>query len=356
MNRYASPPRSTPVAIWLFALAALVFLMVLLGGATRLTHSGLSITEWKPIKGAIPPLNTAEWTREFQHYQQIPEYRLVNRGMSLDAFKGIYWWEWWHRLVGRLVGLAFILPFGWFWFRGELPKRLIWRCLVLFGLGGLQGLIGWWMVSSGLAKLTSVAPERLAIHLGAALILFVALIWTGLEALNGPERVRPSRRWTIAAGLVLGMAYVQCLLGALVAGNRAGLIYNDWPLMNGRFLAPISWQGGFFHAFLHDQALVQFDHRMLAYALLLFVSVYAGLFLKGRMPEGMKVGMGALLGLVWLQAALGIATLMAVAPLWLAMIHQTGAVLVLTAATAGLWSMLRFEQRSFGGGIGSRAL
>ena len=356
MNRYASPQRSTAVAVWLFTLALLVLLMVVVGGATRLTHSGLSITDWKPIRGAIPPLSVADWNAEFRHYQQIPQYRLLNRGMSLEAFKGIYWWEWWHRLLGRVVGLAFLIPFVWFLVRRELPVRLTWRCCALFALGALQGLLGWWMVSSGLTRLTSVAPERLAVHLGTALILFVALVWTGLEALAGPERARASRAWTGTCAGLLGATYLQCLMGALVAGNHAGLIYNDWPLMNGRFVGPVNWSGGALHALLHDQALVQFDHRMFAYVLLACLTAWSAAVLTRRIPEGLKLFAAVFLGLGWAQAALGVATLMAGAPLWLAILHQTGAVLLLTAATVCLWRMLRFEPRSFGGGIGSRAL
>ena len=356
MNRKPWPQRSSAVAVWLFLLAGMVVAMVIVGGATRLTHSGLSITEWKPIRGAIPPLNPQDWSREFAHYRQIPQYRLLNRGMSLESFKAIFWWEWAHRLLGRLVGLAFALPFAWFVWRGEMPGRLLWRCVLLFALGGLQGLIGWWMVSSGLERLTSVAPERLAIHLGAALILFLALIWTGLEALAGQERAKPSRVWVGWSGLTLAMGFTQCLLGALVAGNHAGLVYNDWPLMNGRFLPAVAKGQGPLHALVHDIALVQFDHRMFAYLILAVVTTGCVRGLLAALPEGLKLWLALLLSVVWLQALLGVATLMAVAPLWLSMLHQIGATLVLAFGSICLWRMLRFEPRQFGGGIGSRAL
>jgi cytochrome c oxidase assembly protein subunit 15 len=345
------------VAIWLFVLAAMVLAMVVVGGATRLTHSGLSITEWKPVRGVIPPLNPAEWAQEFDRYRQIPQYKLLNRGMSLDEFKGIYWWEWTHRLLGRLVGIVFVVPFVWFLLRGELQKRLIWRCVGLFALGGLQGLIGWWMVASGLEVRTSVAPERLAIHLGAALILFVALIWTGLEALAGETDARPPRPWTTYAGVLLAMAYVQSLLGALVAGNQAGLVYNDWPLMNGKLLPPVDWKGGVLHAFLHDQALVQFDHRIGAYLLLIAASAFLVFALRAKgAPDAIKLSAETLAILVWLQAGLGIATLMAVAPLPLALAHQLGAALVLAAATYNLWRARRLGERFYLGGIGAQSL
>ncbi len=353
----SSAQRSSAVAAWLFALAGLVLVMIVLGGATRLTHSGLSITEWKPIRGVIPPMNSAQWEREFAHYRQIPEYHLVNRGMSLDAFKGIYWWEWAHRLLGRLIGLATVIPLAWFLIRRDLPRRLIWRCVAILALGALQGLIGWWMVASGLAGRVSVAPERLAIHLGTALILFIALVWTGLEAWQGPDRVHPSRRWVRASAVLLGLVFVQALLGALVAGNRAGLVYNDWPLMNGHLLAPVSWKGGVAHAFLHDQALVQFDHRIGAYVILAGVTAYGvAAFRATVLPETVKIGLLALAGLVWLQAMLGVATLMTAAPLWLSIVHQTLAVIVLGAATWSLWRIRRVEERHFSGAVGSRGL
>lgn len=356
-NRLSTAQRSPAVAVWLFVLAALVLCMIVLGGATRLTHSGLSITEWKPVRGVVPPLNDVQWQAEFANYRKIPEYRLVNRGMSLAAFKGIYWWEWAHRLLGRLIGLFTIVPLAWFLIQRELPRRLIWRCVAILALGALQGLIGWWMVASGLEHRISVAPERLAIHLGTALVLFVALIWTGLEAWEGPDRVRPSPRWVRASTVILGLVFFQMLLGALVAGNRAGLVYNDWPLMNGHFLPPVSWRGGVIRAFLHDQALVQFDHRLGAYFLLVAASAYGFAALRATvLPETVKIGLLTLAGLVWLQALLGVATLMAVAPLWLSILHQTLAVVVLGAATWGVWRTLRVEERLFAGAVGSRGL
>ncbi|HEY3813736.1 MAG TPA: COX15/CtaA family protein [Caulobacteraceae bacterium] len=356
MRHFHTEQRSRAVSVWLFVLAALVLAMVVVGGATRLTHSGLSITQWKPIRGVVPPLNPAQWAQEFNNYKHIPQYKLLNQGMSLGEFKGIYWWEWTHRLLGRLIGVVFLLPFIWFWLRGQLTRRLVWQCGVLFLLGGLQGLIGWWMVSSGLEVRTSVAPERLAIHLGAALILFIALIWTGLGAQAHERQARPPGGLTIFAALLLGMAYVQALLGALVAGNQAGLIYNDWPMMNGKILAPVSWKGGALHAFLHDQALTQFDHRIGAYLLLFAVTAYVIFILRIRVPDALKVAGEVLTLLVWVQAGLGIATLMNAAPLPLALLHQLGAALVLAAATFNLWRVRRMNERSFAGGIGAQNL
>ena len=356
MRHFQFDQRSRAVAVWLFVLAALVLAMVVVGGATRLTHSGLSITQWKPIRGVIPPLDPQQWAQEFDAYKKIPQYKLLNAGMSLAEFKGIYWWEWTHRLLGRLLGVAFLVPFVWFFLRGQLNRRLLWRCLILFALGGLQGLIGWWMVSSGLEVRTSVAPERLAIHLGAALILFIVLIWTGLEAQARDRDARPPGSWTAIGAVLLGLAYVQSLLGALVAGNQAGLIYNDWPLMNGKLIAPINWKGGALHAALHDQALVQFDHRIGAYVLLIAVSGYVVFVLRAKAPEALKLAAEILVLLVWIQAGLGIATLMNAAPLPLALIHQLGAALVLAAATFNLWRIRRLNERAFAGGIGAQSL
>ena len=239
MTSFLRSDRSRPVAIWLFVVAALVFCMVVVGGATRLTDSGLSITEWKPIMGALPPMSEAAWRANFELYKEIPQYRLVNAGMTLEAYKTIFWWEWGHRLLGRLVGAVFAIPFVFFLIRQMIPRRLIWRCAVMLLLGGLQGLVGWWMVSSGLSERVSVAPERLMTHLGLALALFVMLIWTALDAWAGSPRVEERSPWRGWALALLGAIFFQSLLGALVAGNDAGLVYNDWPLMNGAVVPPV---------------------------------------------------------------------------------------------------------------------
>ena len=357
MNRFGNPDRNRAVAVWLFATAAIVFLMVVVGGITRLTGSGLSITEWQPIMGAIPPLNDAQWAEAFDKYKQIPQYAQINAGMSLGEFQGIFWWEWLHRLIGRLIGMVFALPLAFFLLcrvapprslfrQWAMPDRLIWRCVVLLALGGLQGLIGWWMVSSGLSERVSVAPERLATHLGLAFILFAALIWTGLEAWNGEDHGRPPSGWARGAGFVLGAVFVQCLLGALVAGGHAGLVYTDWPLMNGAVLPPADWSLGA-SAFLHDQALTQFNHRLVAYGLLIAVSIYAFQAWRWRVAEGMGLAAFVLAGVVWFQAVLGIVTLMHAVPVWLGVLHQAGAAVVLAVATANLWLVLRAQPRIF---------
>ena len=356
MNRLFQARSSRPVAIWLFAVAALVFLMVVIGGATRLTDSGLSITEWKPVTGALPPLNDQDWANEFARYRAIPEYDQVNRGMTLEAFKGIYWWEWVHRQLGRLIGLAFALPFAWFLVRRELPRRLLVPCSILLGLGALQGAIGWWMVSSGLTARVDVLPERLTVHLGLALLIYIGLLWTGLEALDDGDRTRPPKGWTLASASLLALVWLQALLGGLVAGNRAGRLYTDWPMMNGDVLAPVDHSRGMIHAMLHDPALVQFNHRLGAYAVLIAASLYAFRAFRARMPDSVRIAAAAIAGVVWLQALIGIATLMNATPVWLGIVHQVGALVVITVATWTAWRIRRSEERLFSSGIRSRGL
>ena len=355
MKRFRAGDRSRAVAAWLFVCAGLVFAMVVVGGVTRLTGSGLSITEWKPIMGALPPMNTADWQEAFEKYRTIPQYAQVNAGMSLAEFQGIFWWEWAHRFLGRIVGVVFALPFAVFLILRRLPQRLIVRCAVLLGLGGLQGLIGWWMVSSGLSERVDVAPERLTVHLGLALLIFMGLIWTGLEAWSGEERSRSPVGWSRGAAILLGAVFVQCLLGGLVAGAKAGFVYTDWPLMNGAVFPPVAWDSGAL-AFLHDQALVQFNHRIWAYGLLVGGTVYAIQAWRWRMAEGLGFAAFAVAAALWLQAALGVVTLMQAVPLWLGALHQAGAALVLAAATANLWLVRRSQPRLFRSGPRSTGL
>ncbi|MBA2590679.1 MAG: COX15/CtaA family protein [Alphaproteobacteria bacterium] len=315
------------VGLWLLAVALVILAMVTIGGLTRLTGSGLSITEWKPIMGALPPLNDAQWADAFAKYQRIPQYVVQNHDMSLEGFKGIFWWEWTHRFLGRLLGVVFFVPFVWFAAVGAI-KRSEWpRMLLLFALGGLQGLIGWWMVSSGLEVRTSVSQYRLAIHLGAALLLLVAILWIALEYLRGGKSTGTSKRATAFAGLV----YFQMLLGALVAGLHAGLIYNTWPDMNGKvfpedpfFSAP--WWINFFES----PGLAQFDHRIGAYAVAGFA---AWIYIQGMKLSGTaKVSAKSVAIITAWQVFLGIATLLMQAPVWLSALHQVTAATLLCAA------------------------
>jgi cytochrome c oxidase assembly protein subunit 15 len=335
-----TPDRSKLVAIWLFATAAVVFGLVVVGGATRLTGSGLSITEWKPLMGVIPPLGDQGWTVAFQKYQATTQYRDVNSGMTLAGFKSIYWWEWTHRLLGRLVGVVFAGPLLAFLALRRIPSRLVVRCFVLLGLGGLQGLVGWWMVESGLEGRVSVAPERLATHLGLALILYAALIWTGLEAWFGPPLARPARasNWRWATPLLAVLVYVQCLLGALVAGNQAGLVDNDWPLMNGRVFPSDYWSGGFWQSLLHSQAAVQFNHRLMGYTVAgLALGLAVAAWRARALADAMRALVYAVAALVVAQVGLGIMTLLAQAPLPLSQTHQALATIVLGAAVVLAW-------------------
>lgn len=336
--------QSRAVGVWLFVTAAMVFAMVVVGGATRLTGSGLSITEWKPLSGALPPMSASAWSDLFGKYRATSQYRLINQGISLPEFQVLFWWEWAHRLLGRSVGVVFAGPFLVFLTLGRIPTRLVARCWALLALGGLQGLAGWWMVQSGLEGRASVAPERLAIHLGLALVLFCALVWTGAEAWAGETRAGYRRRdgWGPATAVLAALIYAQCLLGALVAGAGGGRVDNDWPMMGRRWIPDDYWRGDLWTTIAHNPSSTQFDHRLLAYGLLLLALALAARALVGRpRPRGV-VGLAALtLGLALAQAGLGVATLLAGDPLWLALIHQANAVLTLTSATSLAWRSRR---------------
>jgi cytochrome c oxidase assembly protein subunit 15 len=342
MTSFLRSDRSRAVAVWLIAVAVLVLGMVVLGGSTRLTGSGLSITQWKPISGVLPPISLADWQGEFARYQAIPQFRLVNPHMSLSQFQTIYWWEWSHRLLGRLVGVVFFVPFVWFAVRREIPKRLVLRLAGIFVLGALQGLVGWWMVASGLEARVYVAPERLAIHLGLAFALLCALVWTALDAWAGWARQTLPSSWGTWALWLVGLIFVQVLLGALVAGNQAGLVYNDWPLMGGR-LFPADYAGdGIWATLAHSQGAVQLHHRLMAY---LVVVAALGLALaadaSSYLPKESKRLASAVAGCVLLQAMLGIATLMLRVPLGFAIAHQLVAALTLSVAIAFAWRVRR---------------
>ncbi len=316
---------------WLVAVAVLIAAMVLVGGATRLTESGLSIVEWKPVTGTLPPLTDGAWTDAFEAYKTIPQYREINRGMSLDEFKTIFWWEWSHRLLGRVIGAAYLLPFLWFLWRGSLPQGLRRRLWVIFGLGALQGAVGWWMVASGLTHRVDVSQYRLAVHLMLALIIFAAIVWTLLD-LSARPREASQRRLKIQTHVLLAVLFIQLYFGALVAGLRAGRSFNTWPLIDGALVPDASrlfleqpWWRNFF-----DNVLtVQFTHRMLAYTL--FALAIAHVVDAVRLKAG-GIANGALwiAGAVTLQAALGILTLLHLVPIPLALAHQGAAIVLLT--------------------------
>jgi len=317
------------VRVWLAFVAALVALMVIVGGATRLTDSGLSITEWQPILGAVPPMNEADWGEAFEKYRATPEYQRVNRGMSLDEFKRIYWWEWAHRFLGRVIGLAFLAPFLVLLAVGAIPRRQVPRLAGLFVLGGLQGAIGWWMVRSGLVDRVDVSQYRLAVHLTLACVIFAAILWTIFEATPPRHPVAASPGLRLGAGALLALVLAQIFLGGLVAGLDAGLAYNTWPLMDeqvvpdGLFAASPWWVNPF-----ENVLTVQFNHRVLAYLVALVAVIHAvALWTLGARARAL-----ALSAAVGLQVALGIATLLHAVPLGLALAHQAGALLLLALA------------------------
>jgi cytochrome c oxidase assembly protein subunit 15 len=342
MTSFLRSDRSRAVAIWLSAVAALVLAMIVVGGSTRLTGSGLSITQWRPVSGVLPPLSLADWQAEFARYRAIPQFRFVNPGMTLDQFRFIYWWEWSHRFLARLLGVVFLVPLAWFGLRRELPRRLAWQFVALVVLLGLEPLVGWWMVASGLSERVYVAPERLTIHLGIAFALLGALVWTALDAGAGSARQTLPSPWGGRALGLVGLIYAQILLGALVAGNRAGLVYNDWPLFAGR-LWPQDYLGLSLWATLaHSQGAVQLHHRLLAYVLLV-VAVAMGL-LAGRsryLPQDSKRLAAGVALMVAAQATLGVATLMARAPFGLGLAHQLTAALTLCVAVVFAWRVRR---------------
>ena len=322
------------IRIWLMVLFALVILMIAVGGATRLTDSGLSITEWAPITGAIPPLSAASWDAEFAKYQAIPEYQLQNKGMSLSEFKVIYWWEWGHRQLGRVIGLVWAVGFLWFLLKKQIPQGWTGRLALLGALGGLQGLIGWWMVSSGLTGTAlDVASYRLAVHLGLAFVILGLIAWYVLSLgrteadLMQARRNSEKRLKTKATGL-LHLSYLQILLGALVAGIDAGRTYTDWPLMGGEVFPSLAFEySPWWRNFFESEALVQFLHRLAGYGLVIY-----GFFVwrASRSSGNTKTKhafdwMGFALGL---QLVIGILTVLYAAPVGLALIHQFGAVVL----------------------------
>ncbi len=326
------------IRIWLVALFALVVLMIAVGGLTRLTDSGLSITEWRPVAGALPPMSDAAWQAEFDRYREIPEYQIQNRGMTLDEFRSIYWWEWGHRQLGRVIGLVWAAGFAGFALARKIPPGWTGRLLLIGGLGGLQGAIGWWMVSSGLGgDRLDVASYRLAVHLGLAFAILGLIAWFVFRlgrpeaALLQARRGREARLFSISTGL-MHLAFVQILVGALVAGIDAGRNYIDWPLMAGSLLPPDPFQfTPWWRNFFENDALVQFIHRLVGYLVLAFGIV---VWRRGRRsPNGATRRAFDWLALALLgQVVLGIVTVMHSAPWPLAILHQLGAV--------ALWALL----------------
>jgi len=344
----------------------MIFLMVVIGGITRLTLSGLSITEWQPVTGILPPLSAAAWATEFEKYRQIPQYRLINAGMSLADFQNIYWWEYVHRLWGRLIGFVYFLPFLYFLLRGRIPRRLAWPLAGIFGLGAAQGALGWWMVKSGLADRVEVSQYRLVAHLLLALAIYGATLWIALGLMQNPspalrERVaspegepgeglsaRPLTPtlspgggegvdwwWRRASEILIGLVALTIAAGGFVAGLNAGLVYNTFPLMDGSFVpAGYAQLEPFVRNWFENIPAVQFDHRLLAMTTAGSVLLFWLLGQRAALPRHVRLALHALLLAAALQFGLGVSTLLLVVPIPLAAMHQAGAVLLLTAAIA----------------------
>jgi heme a synthase len=323
---------------WLLSVAALIAMMVLVGGATRLTESGLSIVEWKPVTGALPPLTETQWTQAFEGYKQIPQYRELNTGMSLAEFKTIFWWEWSHRLLGRVIGAAYLLPFLYFLWRGALSSELKRRLWLIFGLGALQGAVGWWMVASGLSERVEVSQYRLATHLVLALLIFAAIVWTLRRLTDRPQAAAPPRLKITAMALV-ALTFVQLYFGALVAGLRAGRVYNTWPDIDGAFIPSaerLLFEQPWWRNLFDNTLTVQFEHRMTAYTLLALAILHAFDTLRARTGSALIAGAWWLVAAIALQATLGILTLLNQVPIDLALSHQAVAIVVLTLSVLQL--------------------
>jgi cytochrome c oxidase assembly protein subunit 15 len=359
-----------PVAIWLLVCCAMIFAMVVIGGITRLTWSGLSITEWQPLTGIVPPLSTADWQAEFAKYQQTSQYKLLNTGMSPGDFQTIFLWEYVHRLWGRLIGFVYALPFVYFLIRGRIPRRLTWPLAGIFALGFAQGALGWYMVKSGLADRIEVSQYRLTAHLALALVIYAATLWTALGLLRSPTPTLPRKRgretitasapnappppqaeegwgggWRRASEAVLVLIGLTIVAGGFVAGLNAGLIYNTFPLMDGRFIpAGYAQLEPFFRNWFENVAAIQFDHRLLAETTVASVIMLWLTARRAALPRPARLALHALLAIALLQVSLGISTLLLVVPIPLAAAHQAGAVLLLTGAIV-LRHRLRAERR-----------
>lgn len=320
-----------PVAVWLMICAITVFAMVVLGGVTRLTDSGLSMVDWQPIMGVIPPLSEQDWQDTFEQYKQFPEYQKVNLGMSLEDFKPIFWFEYAHRVLGRTIGLVFGLPLAFFLIRRQLSPSLTWKLLGLFVLGGLQGLMGWYMVKSGLVDDPMVSQYRLTAHLALAVVIFAGILWLTFDLRYGDGQ-RPGSSPAVAARwAITGLVLVMILSGGFVAGTRAGLLFGTWPLMGEHFFPAGLYAAGFFESAFEDPVTIQFNHRMLAYITAAALIWFAITHLRMRIAADARRGLYLMLGLLGLQIGLGIATILFRVPVALGATHQGVALLLLAA-------------------------
>jgi len=344
MTSRTGPPRRA-MAAWLLACCALVFAIVVVGGITRLTQSGLSIVEWQPLVGAVPPLDEGAWRDAFARYRATPEFRLKNFDMTLEGFKRIFWWEYAHRLLGRVIGVAFLVPFLYFLARGAISRPIAWRLAGIFALGALQGALGWFMVKSGLVDDPRVSSLRLAAHLGTAFLIYAAMLWLALGLSSGMARRAGPRTRRHAAALV-GLVFVMVLSGALVAGIHAGLAYNTYPLMDGHWVPPeILLLDPWWRNLVYNMATVQFDHRILALAVAATALSLSARVLRDPAAGPRERRWAAALALaVALQLAAGISTLLLRVPLALAALHQSGALVVFTCALGLLHALARTRE------------
>ncbi len=331
-------PYNRQIALWLLVCASVIFFMILLGGVTRLTHSGLSMVEWKPLMGIIPPLTDMEWRSTFEKYQQFPEYQKVNHGMTVSEFKSIFMFEYLHRVLGRLIGVIFLLPFLFFYFSKRIPSGLTPKLIVMFILGGLQGLLGWYMVKSGLVDNPRVSQYRLTAHLGAAVIIYAYILWVafglmsvGSLASNSYNMVKKGlKRFALTLS---GLLYLMILSGGLVAGTRAGFAYPTFPLMGDSFIPSglYSTDPGWL-AIFEDITTVQFNHRIFAYLLFTLILTFSFKVLRSGIPGKLRMGIHCFMGLLLMQVTLGISTLLLHVPVSLAAAHQGGAIALFTAS------------------------
>jgi len=327
--------------MWLIFCSAVVLGMIMLGGATRLTHSGLSMVEWKPLIGIIPPLSEAEWTTVFEKYKQFPEYQKINLGMDLEGFKSIFMYEYLHRVLGRLIGIFFFVPFVYFALRGRIKAGLMPKLVVMFFLGGLQGLLGWYMVKSGLVNDPHVSQYRLTAHLGAAVLIYGYMLWVAFGLLwpgtgRHDQGVDRYARWSL---VLLALIYLMILSGGLVAGTRAGFAYSTWPLMGNSFIPQGLYSTSL--SMFEDITTIQFNHRMFAYALLILVSSFCWLVYKARVSSQSNLGVLLLILALLAQVVLGISTLLLHVPVAVAVAHQGGAIVTFTAMLFASHALVR---------------
>lgn len=322
------------IAIWLVICAASIFIMILLGGVTRLTHSGLSMVEWKPLLGTIPPLTETDWLLTFEKYKAFPEYQKINAGMTLSEFKFIFYFEYFHRLLGRLIGVIFFIPFIYFWLRGYITRSLLPKLSMIFLLGGLQGLLGWYMVKSGLIDVPRVSSYRLTAHLGMAVLIYAYILWVVFGLANKPQAAGTSKpvnslyRYSATVTVII---FIMILSGGLVAGTRAGFAYNTFPLMAGQLVPEgLFFISPFWRNFFENIVTVQFNHRILAYLIFILVSLLCLWVIRSKKGFHLKVTACVLLALLLIQIGLGISTLINLVPLSLALMHQAGAILLFT--------------------------